>query len=295
MKLEVPAEEPAFDYLFVDEAGQVTLELLAVLAQRAKNLVLVGDQQQLPPPVQDRVKSTRAGGMSCLDYFCQGRACVDRQCGIFLSTTYRMSSALTKVISDNFYEGNLDSNERNAANCVLLDRYGHVNCQSGCEFISVEHEGNLQCSEEEAAMVQVVVEQLLLCRVVIDKQPPRQLVAADIIIVCPYNAQVTMIKSTLATAAQSDPEVRKVRVGSVDLFQGQEAAVAIISLGSSVGAAGRMMFVLDPNRTNVALSRAKALSVVVGSPALGDAKVETEPELALQNRLAKWVKQDFTG
>ena len=99
------------DYLFVDEAGQVTLELLAVLAQRAENLVLaaalartrgpmasqVGDQQQLPPPVQQRVLLTQSGGSSCLDYFTQGAARVDGRCGIFLATTYRMSAQLTEA------------------------------------------------------------------------------------------------------------------------------------------------------------------------------------------------------
>ena len=56
-----------------------------------------------------------------------------------------------------------------------------------------------------------------------------------------------MARSSLASSRGKD-----VRVGSVDLFQGQQAAVAITSLGSSSGA-GRLLFVLDPKRTNVAL------------------------------------------
>ncbi|CAE7486300.1 MOV10 [Symbiodinium pilosum] len=109
----------------------------------------------------------------------------------------------------------------------------------------------------------------------------------DIIIVCPYNAQVVMIRSTLA----ADPTMRGIRTGSVDLFQGQEAAVALISLGASCG---RLAFVLDPNRTNVALSRARALAVVVGSPALSECQVETVEELSLQSRYMNWLRQAFT-
>ena len=57
----------------------------------------VGDQQQLPPPVSQKLVMTKAGGMSCLEYFTQGAACIDNHCGLFLPTTYRMSAQLTQV------------------------------------------------------------------------------------------------------------------------------------------------------------------------------------------------------
>ena len=57
----------------------------------------VGDQQQLPHPVSQKLATTKAGGMSCLEYFTQGAACIDNRCGLFLPTTYRMSAQLTQV------------------------------------------------------------------------------------------------------------------------------------------------------------------------------------------------------
>ena len=62
---------------------------------------------------------------------------------------------------------------------------------------------------------------------------------------------LTCRRSVLARSA--NPMAKQIRVGSVDLFQGQQAAVAITSLGSSSGIGGRLLFVLDPKRTNVAL------------------------------------------
>ncbi|CAK9033177.1 unnamed protein product [Durusdinium trenchii] len=134
------------DYLFVDEAGQVTLELLAVLGQLARNLVLVGDQQQLPPPVGPKLLLTKGGGVSCLDYFSQGDAVINSSCGIFLPTTYRMSDRLTQVISSNFYDKGLSAFHRNAGNRLILSP-GLLQVDTGAEFISVPHEGNLQSSE----------------------------------------------------------------------------------------------------------------------------------------------------
>lgn len=279
------------EYLFVDEAGQVTMELLAVLARKAQNLLLVGDQQQLPPPVSQKLVMTKAGGMSCLEYFTQGAACIDNHCGLFLPTTYRMSAQLTQVISHNFYADSLRAFVKNAGNRVVFKQRGLLQVDSGAEFISVDHEGNLQSSQEECEIVRSVVEQLLLCDVVLDEARLRSLTPADIIIVCPYNAQVVMIRSVLARSP--NPMAKQIRVGSVDLFQGQQAAVAITSLGSSSGVGGRLLFVLDPKRTNVALSRARALSIMVGSPTLGKCRVETREEMEIQNRFVKWVNHGF--
>ena len=83
----------------------------------------------------------------------------------------------------------------------------------------------------------------------------------DFLFIAPYNAQVRALKRALPTGA---------RVGSVDKFQGQEAAVCILSLCSSYGEYGSrgLSFILDRSRINVAISRAKCLAVVVGDPAL---------------------------
>jgi uncharacterized protein len=85
-------------------------------------------------------------------------------------------------------------------------------------------------------------------------------------VVAPYNAQVNLIRAVL-----DDAGLDAVRVGTVDKFQGQEAAVVVVSMASSSASSGRgASFVLSRNRLNVALSRAQHTAYLVHSPQLTD-------------------------
>ena len=79
------------------------------------------------------------------------------------------------------------------------------------------------------------------------------------------------------------------RVGSVDKFQGQEAAVCILSLCSSYGEYGSsgLKFILDRSRINVAISRAKCLVVVVGDPRIPNSAAASINEMKLLNVFCK--------
>ena len=83
----------------------------------------------------------------------------------------------------------------------------------------------------------------------------------DILVIAPYNAQVSDLHQRLPA---------EMRVGTVDKFQGQQAPVVIYSLATSTAqdAPRGMDFLYDPNRFNVATSRAKCACIVVGSPRL---------------------------
>lgn len=96
----------------------------------------------------------------------------------------------------------------------------------------------------------------------------------DLIVVAPYNSQVELIRS-----------MTKAKVGSVDLFQGQEAWVSVLSMCASgeEGLHRRLEFLLSRNRLNVGLSRAKALSIVVGSPRLLEIRPGRMSVVALLN------------
>lgn len=79
---------------------------------------------------------------------------------------------------------------------------------------------------------------------------------AGILVVAPYNLQVNLLRQLLPEGAQ---------VGTVDKFQGQEAAIVIISMTTSKGteAPRGTEFLFNPNRFNVAVSRAECLAIVV--------------------------------
>ena len=88
-----------------------------------------------------------------------------------------------------------------------------------------------------------------------------KVVVADILVVSPYNMQVNLLRSCLPKSAH---------VGTVDKFQGQEAAVVVISMATSSGddLPRQIEFLYSRNRLNVAISRARCLAVIVASPRL---------------------------
>jgi uncharacterized protein len=93
------------DYLFVDEAGQVSLAKLAAMSAQAKNIICLGDQMQLPQPIQ----GTHPGDSACsiLDYFLMDDPTVMPDRGIFLNRTYRMHREVNDFISEAIYGGRL--------------------------------------------------------------------------------------------------------------------------------------------------------------------------------------------
>jgi uncharacterized protein len=111
----------------------------------------------------------------------------------------------------------------------------------------------------------------------------RPMTLNDILIVAPFNLQVRCIREALGES---------VRVGSVDKFQGQEAPVVIVSLcASTLDEAPRGAgFLLSPNRLNVAVSRAEALAIVVGSPELMNVRAKSIEEMKLVNLLCHLVQ-----
>jgi uncharacterized protein len=100
-------------------------------------------------------------------------------------------------------------------------------------------------------------------------------------VVTPYNAQIRAIQDALTEAGCPDG----VRVGTVDKFQGREAAVAIYSMATSSAddAPRGMEFLYDPHRLNVATSRARAMAIIVASPDLVRVSCKTPHQMLLAN------------
>jgi uncharacterized protein len=98
-----------------------------------------------------------------------------------------------------------------------------------------------------------------------DEDGTRELAETDVLVVAPYNAQVLLLQDSFAASGMPD-----VAVGTVDKFQGRQAPVVFVSMtASSIDDVPRgISFLLNRNRLNVAVSRAKYLSVIVRSQAL---------------------------
>lgn len=251
--------EAPFDYLFVDEASQVALANLIAVSGAAKNIILMGDQMQLEQPIQGAHPGQ--SGSSALEYMLQGHAVIPKDVGIFLERTYRMHPEVCAPLSEVVYESRLVADLPNNQQVIHLPNPRLVNKSFGILHIPVEHEGNTQSSEEEASICLQLINELMTGTFQDKDKKITKLTENDILVVAPYNMQVNLLKERLG---------EKYRVGTIDKFQGQEAPVVIISMAvSDVNDSPRGLdFIFDINRLNVAISRAKALAIIVANESL---------------------------
>ena len=249
----------SLDVLVVDEAGQFSLTNTVAAARAARSVLLLGDPQQLPQ-VSTGVHPYPVD-VSALGWLSDGAAALDPRFGYFLGESWRMDSALCERVSWLSYDGALASAAATAGRSLQ-------GVEPGVVSYPVEHAGCSVRSAQEAQAVTDCVRELLGREWVPSAgAEPRPLAAEDCIVVAAYNAQVDCVREALVTAGLADSSGAGVRVGTVDKFQGQEAAVVLVSLASSRVDSGRGAgFVLSPNRLNVAVSRGQWRAVLVHSP-----------------------------
>ena len=253
----VPAE--SLDVLVVDEAGQFSLTNTVAAARAARSVLLLGDPQQLPQ-VSTGVHPYPVD-VSALGWLSDGAAALDPRFGYFLGESWRMGSALCERVSWLSYDGALASAAATAGRTLQ-------GVEPGVVSYPVEHAGcSVRSVQEAQAVVDCVRELLGREWVPAAGAEPRPLAAEDCIVVAAYNAQVDCVREALIAAGLADSSGAGVRVGTVDKFQGQEAAVVLVSLASSRVDSGRGTgFVLSPNRLNVAVSRGQWRAVLIHSP-----------------------------
>jgi len=245
------------DLLAIDEAGQFSLGNTIAVARATRNMLLLGDPQQLgqvstgnhPEPVDH----------SALGWLTDGHDVLPAELGYFLECTHRMHPRVCAVVSALSYDNRLLPHPKTAER--RLD--GHP---PGVHTLLVEHHDNATASVEEAAAITAAIADLLGATWS-DEHGSRPLTAGDVLVVAPYNAQVLTLRAHLADAGLGE-----VLVGTVDKLQGRQAPVVFASMTASALAdvPRGMSFLLNRNRLNVAISRAQYLAVVVRSPSLTD-------------------------
>jgi hypothetical protein len=249
----VPPE--SLDLLTIDEAGQFSLASTIGVSRAARNLLLLGDPQQLP--------EVSAGthpepvDTSALGWLIDGRDVLPSELGYFLKRTYRMHPAVCQPVSALSYENRLLPHDSAAGRRLA----GHT---PGLRTLCVDHRDNDTASAEEAI---AVVESVrgLVGTLWTDEHGTRPLTAADVLVVAPYNAQVLRLRKHLRDAG-----LVEVSVGTVDKFQGRQAPVVFLSMTASTieDVPRGISFLLNRNRLNVAISRAMYQAVIVRSPLL---------------------------
>ncbi|WP_105036717.1 TM0106 family RecB-like putative nuclease [Cryobacterium aureum] len=257
-----PARVPrhSLDLLVVDEAGQFSLASTIAASVGSRSLLLLGDPQQLPQVSQGT--HPEPIDQSALGWVAAGHDVLPADRGYFLAESRRMHPEVTASVSRLSYGGLLRANPVTSTRLL-------AGIAPGLHAVPVVHAGNSTSSPEEADTVVALVRAALGRRwtdPTIDRVDD-PLTEADVIVVTPYNAQLGLVREALAAAGYAS-----VRVGTVDKFQGQEAAVAIVTLAASSAddVPRGLAFLIMKNRLNVAISRAKWAAYLVYSPALTD-------------------------
>ena len=271
--VDIHAAERPLDVLFVDEAGQLALADVLAVGTAARSLVLLGDPNQLPQVSQG--SHPEGSGLSVLEHLLGDHETVPPERGLFLAETWRLRPELCAFTSDAYYDGRLD-------HAKVTERRSLAR-GNGARWIPVSHEGHGQSSEEEARAIAASVAELLGTAFTDEDGATRPIEASDILVVAPYNAQVRMLRSRLPG---------DVAVGTVDKFQGQQAPVVFVSMASSSSeeAPRGIGFAFDPNRFNVATSRAQCRAVLVCAPALLDADCATVAQMRLVSAVCRFVE-----
>lgn len=248
-----------FPLVVLDEASQTTEPALicALAAAKAEQVVMVGDTKQLPPTVASSTTVLRTTlGMSPMARLETGG--VDERT---LRTQYRMHPSLLEFPSAYFYKGivkcakELQSSERRELpagfpwperedGSVLPLAFVHIGGD-----LEMVHDFSGRSNPKEAELVVNIVMDLLGGG---DVEPQQ------IAVISPYSRQVDKIRGELGAR-----NIRNVKVGTVDSFQGQEKEIVVLS-GTRSNAVGDVGFLRDPRRLCVAVTRAKRGLIVVG-------------------------------
>jgi uncharacterized protein len=256
-------------------------DVLAVAAG-AKSLVLLGDPQQLEQPQQ--ASHPPGAAASALEHLLSGAKTIAPERGLFLQQTRRLHPAICEFTAEVFYENRLSSYPGLEQQAVLAPE-GSAAARlgsAGLVYMPIAHDGNQARSSEEVdaigALVAALTAEGVRYRNAAGEELP--LTRADLMVVAPYNAQVTALTERLPG----------VRVGTVDKFQGQQAPVVIVSLTTSTpeDAPRGMDFLYSGNRLNVATSRARALSILVGNPRLFEPDCRTPAQMRLANAFCRY-------
>ena len=274
------------DVLLIDEAGQLALADALAASTAAHNLILLGDPLQLPQVTQ--AVHPGGGGRSVLEHVLGESVTLPEDRGVFLTQTRRMHPEVCGFISEEIYEGRLDYHENCARQTTIAG--------TGLRWLRASHQGNATSSTEEAEVIAGEIARLVGTPWINFDGDEKPLTVSDFMVVAPYNDQVRTIRKLL----DSDPRTTGVPVGTVDKFQGGEAAVIFFSMATSTGAdmIRGADFLFSRNRLNVAISRARCLAYLVCTEDLLNARARSVDEMRLiatLNAFVEWAKRQTEG
>ena len=277
-----PVKQCPVEVLFVDEAGQMALADMLVVSMATDNLVMVGDPLQLSQV--RKADHPRNSGCSALDHVLGQDETMPAERGVFLPVTRRMHPDVCEFISDQIYEGRLKSYSGDDFNCALQTTVAGT----GLRWLPVSHTDNTTSSVEEADLIVAEILRLIGTEWTNNEGTTKSLGTKDFVVVTPYNDQQRLVTERL----NSHTDTADIEVGTVDMFQGQEAAVVFFSMAASTGedVSRGKDFLFSRNRLNVAISRARCLAYLVCTEELLNTRARNVTDMRLIATLNAFVE-----
>ena len=268
------------DYVFIDEAGQVSLANSIAIATTTKNIVLIGDQMQLSQPIKGT--HSKNSGKSSLNFLLEDHDTIPLNRGIFLDKTRRLNEKICKYVSDSFYESRLKPHAITYERKVSLSLKDIGN--EGIYYLPASHSDCTQRSDEEANTIKTIFNKIK-GKEITESGKNSKITNDDVMVVAPFNMQVNHLTKVLGKGS---------RVGTIDKFQGQEAKVVFISMTSSdpENIPRHKEFFFSRNRLNVAISRAECVAVILFNPNLLLTQCQKINEMRLINNFCKLLKYE---
>ena len=247
-----------WDIIIIDEAGQLTIPLAIAAMVKGGKYILIGDHKQLPPIVAEN-KDDIVFTKSIFEHLFKYNE------GIMLDITYRMNKQINDFPSRQFYEGKLKPFSRNE-NWILdvVNEFGKhkdiLDISKPEVLFCHKHSSNQSRSDFEANLVAELINEYV----------SKGLSGKDIAVITPFRAQVRQIKKYVSKLPFYERFKEDLLIDTVERIQGQERDVIIYSLATSdpEKAKQRADFFFNPNRFNVAITRARKKRIVIASISL---------------------------
>lgn len=237
------------DTLIIDEAGQMTIPLSLMGMIQAKKVILAGDHKQLPPIISsDDVKEEmRQSAFQLL--------MTDNNCTM-LDVSFRMCEPICKFVSEIFYDGKLRPHKNGCGNLILCEDPLY-DFRSPVIIHNVDDLGE-QTSDKEADFIANTVAGLI----------NKGVTSSEIAVLSPFRAQAANVRRQIRKHPDiEESDSTQIISDTIDKMQGQEKEVIIFSLvsGNLDYMTEMAEFLYNPNKLNVAFSRAKSKLIIVGN------------------------------
>ena len=252
-----------FDAVIVDESSQVTLPLAVMAMLAADVYIFIGDHKQLPPVVmtlspEDAPLASVFGRLAGFGF------------STMLETTYRMNNELTQWPGDAFYSGKLQAAKQNAQRRLALPQRTHdyaevIDPEKPMVLIEMDHCTSQRYSDEEATLAAGLLVALKRAGLSLDQ----------VAVVVPFRRQARRIRMFLkARHAIQSQDLSDCIIDTVERMQGQEREVVIVSMTASEPGYLAMLlgFLLQPQRLNVAVTRARSKLIILASEQITQAE-----------------------